>query len=162
MHLGKPLRLSLQEIKQDLLFWQREVYEKIDHQAHGKGKGLGQLPMALKGFYPHKGSYQKSSGKGKTFRQYTPFKGQDKGKGKKGKHFKGKKGDKGKGQWPSNWAKETPRGVQYCMNYHLKGSCSNSPCSRSHNCPVMKDTGGTWWTCNAPPDQHSAKNCPHA
>ena len=157
MHLGKSLKTSLQEIKTDLLFWQREVYEKLDHQ----------LPMALKGKgfrqhqgYPSKGMYQKSSGKGKPNRIYSPFKGNDKGldrgKGKKGKSSKGK--PKGKSTWPTNWAKETPKGVQYCMNYHTKGQCNNSPCSRSHNCPVMKDG----WTCNAPPEQHTPKNCPNA
>ena len=60
MHLGKKFRTSLQEIQQDLLFWQREVYEKLDHQLPGalKGKGPRQVPV-----YPQKGSYQKSSGK---------------------------------------------------------------------------------------------------
>ena len=157
MHMGKTLRVSLQEMQHDLLFWQREVYEKLDHQLPGALKGKGSRQFQ---FQPQKGQYQKSTGKGKFSRPYPPFKGFDKRKGKKGKHSKGK--PKGKSQWPSNWAKETPRGVQYCMNYHMKGNCNSNPCNRSHNCPVMKDVGGTWWTCNAPPDQHSPKNCPHA
>ena len=166
MHLGKTLKASLQDIKQDLLFWQREVYEKLDHQLPQalKGKGYRQYPHSTqKGSY-HYANFAKGSGKGQYNRQYQPSKGHDKGhdkgKGKKGKPSKGK--PKGKESWPSNWAKETPRGVQFCMNYHLKGNCTNNPRNRSHNCPVMKDQGGTWWTCNAPPEQHTPSNCPNA
>ena len=162
MHLGKSLRVSLQETKHNLLFWQREVYEKLDHQLPRalKGKGYRQYPASAQ-----KGSYQytklaKGPGKGKFNRQYQPSKGNAKGKGKKGKPSKGK--PKGKNTWPSNWAKETPKGVQFCMNYHLKGDCANNPCNRSHNCPVMRNQGGTWWTCNAPPGQHTPRNCPNA
>ena len=61
MHLGKSFKTSRQEIKTDLLFWQREVYEKLDHQLPTalKGKGFRQPQV-----YPQKG-FQKSFGEGK-------------------------------------------------------------------------------------------------
>jgi hypothetical protein len=75
MHLGKTLRVPLQEMQHDLLFWQREVYEKLDHQLPGALKGKGSRQFQ---FQPHKGQNQKSAGKGKFSRPYPPFKGFDK------------------------------------------------------------------------------------
>ena len=77
MHLGKSLKVSLAEVKGDLLFWQREVYEKIslkflpqqqhDNNVYNGGKGSHSYPQIDRS----------RKGKGK--------KGEGKGKGKKGK-----------------------------------------------------------------------------
>lgn len=145
MHLGQTLSTALADMRSDLLFWQREVYEKLEPKGKGKGPQQ-QFRQPIKGggkSYPPR--FQSQKGK--------PFKGQKGRKGKKG-DGKGKKGGKMPGN--PNWAKENPKGVPYCMNFHLKGQCQGN-CGRSHNCPVMKDG----WVCNAPPEQHSPQNCPY-
>jgi hypothetical protein len=150
MHLGSSLRTALAEIKSDLLFWQREVYERIQSSPQPKGGGKkGKYTYPIQKGYPGKG-------KGSRFQPYSK---KGLGKGGKSKSDKGRntKGQKGKSTWPQNWAKETPRGVPFCMNYHIKSNCPGS-CGRSHNCPVTKDG----WVCNAPPESHSPSNCPKA
>ena len=58
MHLGKSLKTSLQEIKNDLLFWQREVYEKLDYQLPSALKGKGYRQPST---FTRKGSYQQAN-----------------------------------------------------------------------------------------------------
>ena len=58
--------------------------------------------------------------------------------------------------WPANWAKVSPKGVQYCRDHFLKKKCPGN-CGRSHNCPVLKNG----WVCNAAPSEHSPEQCPH-
>ena len=65
--------------------------------------------------------------------------------------------EKGKdSEWPSNWAKISPKGVQYCRDHFLKKKCPGN-CGRSHNCPVLKNG----WVCNAAPSEHNPEQCPH-
>jgi hypothetical protein len=151
MHLGKSLKTSLIEVKNDLLFWQREVYEKISFRPPTSTSGL---------------DYRGGKGQRSDFSYNRHFRGgKDKGKGSKGKPGKGKKGrgkhDGKKGErpkWPSNWASKNPKGIDFCSAYHLRGNCTGQ-CNKSHNCPVYRKDG---WVCNAPPDKHSPQSCPNA
>ena len=59
-------------------------------------------------------------------------------------------------EWPSNWAKISPKGVQYCRDHFLKKKCPGN-CGRSHNCPVLKNG----WVCNAAPSEHNPEQCPN-
>ena len=156
MHLGKTLSESLTILRTDLLFWSREVYEKVMLQSlpSGKGnsyssKGRGKfdrssrpLPAPYQRDMPPKGAHGPKGGKGKA-------KGKNKSKGK----------DKSKAPsgWPSNWATTTPRGLEFCHSYHLRNNCQGN-CGRSHNCPVTKDG----WVCNQPPEAHHPSKCPSA
>jgi hypothetical protein len=151
MYEGQDLKTATQAVKSDLLFWQREVYEKIQprssprlttrppkgsHKGTHKGnqRQLQQRPTVSPYANPKGGKSRKGRGKGK-----------DKGKGK------------GKNQWPQGWATTNPKGVAFCKNYHLKGECQGQ-CGRSHNCPVMKKDG---WICNAAPEAHTPSECPN-
>ena len=156
MYAGAYLKEAINKVQADLLFWQREVYERIpskqsgyqadrvadrSHAYNKKGKGGYESPR-------DKGKGKGYKGKSKTSYKANPA------KGKKG----GNKGGKSPKQtWPSKWATTNPKGVAYCRNYHLNGTCNGS-CGRSHNCPVIKKDN---WICNAPPDQHGPSNCPH-
>ena len=53
--------------------------------------------------------------------------------------------------WPANWALQSPTGVPYCRDFHLKHSCTGN-CNRSHACPVRVNG----WTCNG---DHSPDKC---
>ena len=119
----------------------REVYERIMFQqlrsprepkGKGKGKGKGKT-KSVKGVYQDhlkpSPSGQKGGGKSE--------KGQSKGGRPSG--------------WPTNWALQSPTGVPYCRDFHLKHSCQGN-CNRSHACPV-KVNG---WTCNGITPQTSA------
>lgn len=155
MHLGKTLSESLALTKADLLFWSREVYEKVVHTAHPSASGLkggGQQWQKGKGKGKDGGDrlrsspYNAPSGKGL----------QPKGRKGKGKNLsKGKSKSKPPAGWPSNWALTTPKGVEFCQAYHLRNNCPGK-CNRSHNCAVMKDG----WTCNQPPQEYHPSNCP--
>ena len=98
----------------------------------GKGKGKGKT-KSVKGVYQDhlkpSPSGQKGGGKFE--------KGQSKGGRPSG--------------WPTNWALQSPTGVPYCRDFHLKHSCQGN-CNRSHACPV-KVNG---WTCNG---DHSPDKC---
>ena len=158
MYEGQDLKTALNTIRQDLLFWQREVYEKIPRQSspfQRNNRGLRRMEWTRP--YPRKptGSFQKG-GKGS--------KGKKGSKGVKGNR-KGDRTDKGKGKgdkgkqssWPPTWATTNPKGLPYCRNYHLQGNCGGQ-CGRSHNCPVLKHDG---WVCNAPPESHAPHSCPN-
>lgn len=148
MQLGATLKESISKIQGASLFWQREVYEKMA-RPDKPGRWLQPYQQQQQPPFP-----SPSKGKGKykgKFASYQPYKGKGK-KGKKG----GGKGKKGKDQWPSNWARKTPKGVEFCQAYHLRSSCQGN-CNRSHNCPVMKDG----WVCNQPPEKHSPSQCPN-
>jgi hypothetical protein len=157
MYDGQDLKSALNQVKQDLLFWQREVYEKIPRhtfQIRRQGKGLRKgdfvksYPRKLTGSFPKggQGKGRKGSKGGK-----APRKGERNNKGKG-------KGDKGKQtSWPQNWATTNPKGVAFCRNHHMHGNCGGQ-CGRSHNCPVLKQDG---WICNAPPESHSPHQCPN-
>ena len=152
MYMGSSLKTALTDIRNDLLFWQREVYERI--QMRNKEGSPRIFPTS----WPQnnrkgKGYFEQNRTKGGK----RPSNGKGKGKFQKGQP-KGYKGQKGaKSGWPQTWAKEDPRGVPFCFNFHLKGQCQGS-CGRSHNCPVWKDG----WVCNAPPDKRQPSNCPKA
>ena len=137
---GKTLKKAMEEQRQDTLFWTREVYERFK---------LKEDKTPLTKPSTGKGKHQKG-GKGPT---WTPIQGQWT-KGKMGSPSKGKP-SKGQSksktpQWPTTWAKVTPKGMQFCRDHLIKGSCQGN-CGRSHNCPVMKGGG----LCNGDhhPDQ---------
>ena len=64
MHLGKSLKLALSEIKSDLLFWQRKIYEKISLRVPRQ-----QEYNNYKGSKGHQQDYHYSSGKGQQYTQ---------------------------------------------------------------------------------------------
>ena len=154
MYEGQDLKTALHHVKSDLLFWQREVYEKIQGRVPPRGftrsqkgsqKGNGKRPfeqrLTVSSYVERTNTFPKG---GKPSRK-GKGKGKDKGK------------NKGKQQWPQNWASTNPKGVAFCKNYHLTGTCQGQ-CGRSHNCPVMKKDG---WICNAAPEAHAPSACPH-
>jgi hypothetical protein len=128
MQLGSTLKEALGKIQAASLFWQREVYEKMqkpvplasehrhrqwsDHSNFPKGKGRFSQSSGGKG--RGKGRFQRSD-KGKGRFQKGPSKGEPKG----GKND----------QWPSNWARKTPKGIDFCIQHHLKGQCQGN-CNR--------------------------------
>ena len=122
-------------MRENQLFWTREVYERImfqqlrtprDPKGKGKGKGKGKTKTG-KGVYQ---DHLKSSLSG----------------------YKGGGKDKGppKGGRPSG-ALQSPTGVPYCRDFHLKHSCTGN-CNRSHAWPVRVNG----WTCNG---DHSPDKC---
>ena len=122
MHLGKTLSESLAIMRTDLLFWSREVYEKIMLQSLPSGKG-NFLPPKGKGKFdrPFERTYDRTDRP-----VHNHFKGangpkgtKDKGKGKN----KGKNKSKVPGGWPSNWATSAPKGMEFCHAFHLKNNC---------------------------------------
>jgi hypothetical protein len=153
MYEGQDLKSSMQQVKSDLLFWQREVYEKIQSRPPTRTQTRSQKGS-------QKGNQRFQQRQFQQRQTVSPYAGQKggkptkKGRGK-GKTDKGK--GKGKGQWPQGWATANPKGVAFCKNYHLSGNCQGQ-CGRSRNCPVMKKDG---WICNAAPESHSASECPN-
>ncbi len=138
---GVTLKNSLKQMKENQLFWTREVYERIMFQqlrfpkepkGKGKGKGKGKTKSA-------KGVYQ------------DHLKSSPSGQKGGGKFEKGQaKGGRPSG-WPTNWALQSPSGVLYCRDFHLKHSCQGN-CNRSHACPIRVNG----WTCNG---DHSPDKC---
>ena len=151
VHGGESLAEAMKNIKTDLLFWTREVYERVTkaaakgHTAKGKGKTKNTSRPALSVYQPQWEKSRKGDQKG------SPPKGGGKtqSKGQKGK-------TKGKPDWPAHWAFRNPKKVSYCRDFHLYKTCEGQ-CGRSHNCPVRVNG----WICDAPPSQHSAAECPH-
>ena len=118
---GSTLKEAMATQKADTLFWQREVYERLQ-----KPQDRTQGP---------KGNTPSTKGKGKTKPAGSPAQNQwSKGKpSQKGKSWKGT--SKGKdANWPKNWATATPRGLQYCKDHLLRNKCPGN-CGRSHGCP---------------------------
>ena len=152
MHLGKTLSESLLTMKTDLLFWSREVYEKIMLQSLPAGKG-NILPPKGKGKFdrhfekPHRPLPMAPKG------AHGPKGGKNRSKGKR----KGKLKSKAPSGWPSNWATSTPKGMEFCHSFHLRNNCQGN-CGRSRNCSVSKDG----WVCNKPPEDHHPSKCPSA
>ena len=137
---GSTLKTAMKTIKEDQLFWTREVYERVlfqqlktprDPKGKGKGKDKGKKGGKTKGVYQD--HLKNNPGKGS------------------GKNDKASKGGRPNG-WPQNWALQAPNGVQYCRDFHLKHSCPGN-CGRSHACPVRING----WTCNG---DHSPDKCP--
>ena len=151
VHGGESLAAAMKNIKTDLLFWTREVYERVTkaaakgHTAKGKGKTKNTPRPALSVYQPQWEKPRKGDQKG------SPPKGGGKtqSKGQKGK-------TKGKPDWPAHWAFRSPKQVSYCRDFHLYKTCEGQ-CGRSHNCPVRVNG----WICDAPPSQRSAAECPH-
>lgn len=142
---GMGLKEAMNQIKNDTLFWTREVYESVTRQKGSKGPPPG-CPA------------RQGKSKGKT-PSWSPVQHQwNKPKGtNKGKQRSSMGAGKGKeSEWPSTWAKVTPRGIQFCRDHLLKKKCPGN-CGRSHNCPVMKNG----WVCNAPSSEHTPDQCPH-
>ena len=136
---GSTLKTAMKTIKEDQLFWTREVYERVlfqqlrtprDPKGKGKGKDKGKKGGKTKGVYQD--HLKNNPGKGN------------------GKSDKGPKGGRPNG-WPQNWAMQAPNGVQYCRDFHLKHSCPGN-CGRSHAC-LVRING---WTCNG---DHSPDKC---
>ena len=120
---GSTLKTAMKTIKEDQLFWTREVYERVlfqqlktprDPKGKGKGKDKGKKGGKTKGVYQD--HLKNKPGKGN------------------GKNDKSSKGGRPNG-WPQNWALQAPNKVQYCRDFHLKHSCPGN-CGRSHACPV--------------------------
>ena len=137
---GSTLKTAMKTIKEDQLFWTREVYERVlfqqlktprDPKGKGKGKDKGKKGGKTKGVYQD--HLKNNPGKGN------------------GKNDKSSKGGRPNG-WPQNWALQAPNGVQYCRDFHLKHTCPGN-CGRSHACPVRVNG----WTCNG---DHSPDKCP--
>lgn len=155
VHGGTTLSEALRTIKLDLLFWTREVYERVNKQTvktiqtKGKGKTKVTTRQATAPWQPQWMKPRKGEPKGKGTTKGTP--------GGKGKTTKGKSKTPGKPDWPSHWAIKNPKNVPYCRDFHLYKSCTGQ-CGRSHNCPVRVDG----WTCDAAPGTHSTSECPHA
>ena len=151
VHGGESLVTAMKNIKADLLFWTREVYERVTkaaakgNTAKGKGKTKNTSRPALSVYQPQWEKPRKGDQKG------SPPKGGGKtqSKGQKGK-------TKGKPDWPAHWAFRNPKQVSYCRDFHLYKTCEGQ-CGRSHNCPVRVNG----WICDAPPSQRSAAECPH-
>ena len=139
MHTGMHLKQALEQVRNDSLFWMREVYERVISQ---QGKGKSKKGKDKKGWGP-------------PIRQ-PHWEKKGKGHGDKGGKGKGKTKNK-VSDWPSNWAFKNPKGVPFCRDYFLKKQCQGQ-CGRSHNCPVMTSNG---WVCNAAPKEHAPDACPH-
>ena len=157
MHMGKTMQTALVEVKADLLFWQREVYERIQGRLAPPPFGNFIPPTRPPWSPPRHFESPRKPGKGRDPK--------GKGKGKKGAKGKpGTKGKKGKGGdsappgWPSNWSLRNPKGQEFCHAFHLRNSCPGN-CGRSHNCPTLNNKG---WVCNQPPEAHTASGCPNA
>ena len=137
---GATLKNSLKQMKENQLFWTREVYERIMFQQ-------------LRSLREPKGKGGKGKGKTKSVKgvHQDHLKPSPSGQKGGGKFEKGQsKGGRPSG-WPTNWALQSPTGVPYCRDFHLKHSCQGN-CNRSHACPV-KVNG---WTCNG---DHSPDKC---
>ena len=80
MHSGLTLKQAMSKVKEDSLFWMREVYERVIHQrSKGKEKGPGKTKKGKWGPPIRQPYWEKPSGKGKS-------KDKGKGKGAKSKH----------------------------------------------------------------------------
>ena len=147
MHRGATLKQALSDIQADSLFWQREVYERVQRDTYQGAPGP-------KG----KGKFREGKSRNKERFQRQPYPIRDMGRDPKGKgKNKSKSAGKGKNKgarWPSNWATKDPGGKDYCRNFLLTGKCSGQ-CGRSHKCPVMKSDN---WICN---ENHFPEQCPH-
>ena len=105
MHSGMFLKEALEKMKNNSLFWMREVYETvITQQGEGKGK---------------KGKDKKGQW-GAPIRQ-TEWDEKGKGHGDKGGKGKGKTKNK-PSDWPSNWAFKNPKGVPFCRTISSRNS----------------------------------------
>ena len=101
MHEGSTLKAAMLSVRQDTLFWTREVYEKIRTFSRGRPQTRSSMDYAP----PQKGK-NKSKGKGKS---------------------RGKPGSKGKGKPPqpnnqasrgsNKQAATDPKGNQFCNNW---------------------------------------------
>ena len=159
MSKDETLKLSaaLKEVKEDKMFWIREVYE-FCKRGKGKGKdGDGSRPPKTSWEKPFKKGAGKPDwykGKGKGAKS----KGWDSdGKGGKGKHKKGAKGAK---DWNNQWTPQVPPSSpaatgqannktwairhsdasEFCKKYHAFNNCTGG-CGRSHACPFLLATG---------------------
>ena len=125
MHEGDTLKAAMLSVRQDTLFWTREVYEKIKTFSRGRPPTRTSMDFAP----PQKGK-NKSKGKGKS---------------------RGKPGNKGKGKPPQQnnqasrgghkQAATDPKGNQFCNNW-MRGRCPGN-CGRTHKCNLILATGRT-------------------
>ena len=123
MHEGNTLKAAMLSVRQDTLFWTREVYEKIKTFSRGRPPTRTSMDYAP----PQKGK-NKSKGKGKS---------------------RGKPGNKGKGKPPqqnnqasrggNKQAATDPKGNQFCKNW-MRGRCPGN-CGRTHKCNLILATG---------------------
>ena len=123
MHEGDTLKAAMLSVRQDTLFWTREVYEKIKTFSRGRPPTRTSMDFAP----PQKGK-NKSKGKGKS---------------------RGKPGNKGKGKPPQQnnqasrgghkQAATDPKGNQFCNNW-MRGRCPGN-CGRTHKCNLILATG---------------------
>jgi hypothetical protein len=90
------------QIKQDTLFWTRDVYESVARQKGHKGSMGPDSP----------GRSSKAKGKQPHWSPTQPR--WNKSKGPRGKPKGAMGAGKGKdSEWPAIWAKVSPKGVQY-------------------------------------------------
>ena len=166
-----------------------EIYQKWEQSDRGKGKGKQRTGGFAKRMsrgngrdsqYKGKESY-KGNGKRKAkddgnsrYPQQRQGKGKaDKGFGKRKGAGKGKKGGKGKDKnkggkdnkrkndlKPDYFCSKDKGGTLYCMDFHVRNSCKDWNCWKSHNCPVWAQSKNG--PCNAPPSAHKPWACPHA
>eukprot|EP00438_Fugacium_kawagutii_P024433 Skav202106 [mRNA] locus=scaffold1980:78609:79907:+ [translate_table: standard] len=138
---GKHLKAAMEEMKQDTLCWTREVYERLQSKSE-KGSPAKTT----------KGRGKQQGGKSPSWTpQQTQWQKPRQDKGSKGKS-KGQSKSKSP-SWPSNWARTTPKGMQFCRDHLLHGKCPGN-CGRSHGCSVLKDG----WICNG---NHHPDQCPN-
>ena len=116
------LKEAMLQIKQDTSFWMREVCHSVARQKGNKGSNIG-------GFTLETCKVQAEDTK------LVP---------PQPKWHKSKGPPKGGKEWPHNWAKVSPKGVQFCRYHFLKKKCPGN-CGCSRNCPVLKNR----WVCNA-------------
>eukprot|EP00971_Amphidinium_carterae_P244857 4861522-Amphidinium_carterae.1 len=133
LHEGKPLREALQLIRQDSLFWIREVYEMIGNRHPPQlqlppRKAQRTASDAPAGSQPASAPKAKSAGKGKSKPRFDL----------------------------SKWATHDSHQVEICRNYIVNfGTCrSGEKCKRSHVCPWILPDGST---CGG---NHVASACP--
>ena len=139
---GATLKDATQDLRQDSLFWTREVYERCQTRS---------APQS-----PTKKEVQKAE----EHRLVATAAPMVQGPGQiraLASQRQGEVQDKRQGQDEVIMAFLLGHcGAPFCRDFHVRKTCQGN-CGRSHNCPVMKDG----WVCNAPPGQHSPGNCTH-
>ena len=165
VQMGMKLSEAMEEIKNNSLFWQREVYEHCKHlpptkggEPKGGGRGRSRTPWTKpwpKGKGKGKGAKNKSWQREWSRGRYKDNEEDHQGGGGKGQG-KGHKGNKPESKWPKNWASHNPKNIKFCAKFLLHKNCQG-PCTMSHNCPVKRSDG---YICNAPPKNHTPENCP--
>ena len=188
MHQGESSKTALRRIQGDSLFWQREVYEKLQ-----KGGGRGNWNQNYRGNYKGQNAYNqnyynnsgggrnrtgggkyngggknnsggykgKSQGKGKKGRfAKGNFKNANKGKGKGKGRGKGKKGKGGKSNYSPNkpWPENWAKTTKTGQQFCANYLFRTCPGDCGKSHTCPVTTNG--WVCQNP--SHNPKDCPNA